>query len=72
METTLPYDIESEDVVLGSVIRNIEEYDRVAKYFTDRDVFYQNKAKLLWERITEMKRNGEKIDTLSVCSSVTK
>ena len=72
METTLPYDIESEDVVLGSVIRNIEEYDRVAKYFTDRDVFYQNKAKLLWERITEMKRSGEKIDTLSVCSSVTK
>jgi len=72
METTLPYDIESEDVVLGSVIHDIEEYDKVSKYFMDKDVFYQDKARLLWNRITEMKRKGEQIDTLSVCSSVTK
>ena len=72
METTLPYDIESEDVVLGSVIHNIEEYDMVSRYFMDKDVFYQDKAKLLWDRITDMKRRGELIDTLSVCSSVTK
>jgi replicative DNA helicase len=71
-ETTLPYDIDSEDVVLGSVIHNIEEYDKVSKYFSDKDVFYQDSAKLLWKRITEMKRAGEKIDTLSVCSTVTK
>ena len=42
METTLPYDIDSEDVVLGSVIHNMEEYDRVSKYFMDDDVFYQD------------------------------
>ena len=72
METTLPYDIESEDVVLGSVIRNIKEYDKVAKYFVERDVFYQKKATLLWNRITEMKRKNEHIDMLTVCSSVRK
>ena len=72
METTLPYDIESEDVVLGSVIRNIKEYDKVAKYFVERDVFYQKKATLLWNRITEMKRKNEHIDTLTICSSVNK
>ena len=72
METTLPYDIESEDVVLGSVIKNMQEYDKVAKYFMDKDVFYQDKARLLWNRVTEMKRKGEHIDTLTVCSSITK
>ena len=72
METTLPYDIESEDTILGAVIRDVEEYDKVARYFTDRGVFYQDKAKLLWNRITEMKRKGERIDTLSVCSTITK
>ena len=38
----------------------------------ERDVFYQDKAELLWKRITEMKRKGEHIDTLSVCSTITK
>ena len=72
METTLPYDIESEDVLLGSVITNIEDYESVSRYFMERDVFYQDKAELLWKRITEMKRKGEHIDTLSVCSTITK
>jgi len=72
MDTTLPYDIDSEDVLLGSVIQNIEEYDKVSKYFRDKKVFYQDKAQLLWQRIVEMKRQGQNIDTLSVCSTVTK
>ena len=72
METTLPYDIDSEDVLLGSVITNIEDYESVSRYFMERDVFYQDKAELLWKRITEMKRKGEHIDTLSVCSTITK
>ena len=72
METTLPYDIESENVLLGSVIKDIEEYDKVVKYFSERDVFYQEKAMLLWKLVTDMKRKGEHIDTLSVCSKIGK
>ena len=72
METTLPYDTDSEDTVLGSVIYNIEEYDKVAQYFIEADVFYQKKARLLWGRITEMRKEGEHIDTLTVCSTITK
>jgi len=72
METTLPYDIESENVLLGSVISDIGEYDSVAKYFIEKDVFYQEKADLLWKFITEMKRKEEHIDTLSVCSKIGK
>ena len=69
METTLPYDIDSEDVLLGSVIRSIEEYDKVSKYFRNKEVFYQEKAQLLWERIVDLKRSGTHIDMLSVCST---
>ena len=72
METTLPYDIDSENVLLGTVIRDIEEYDKVSKYFRKKEVFYQEKAQFLWERIVDLKRQGEFIDTASVCSSVTK
>ena len=72
METTLPYDTESEDTVLGSVIQDIEEYDKVARFFIEKDVLYQEKAKILWNRITEMKRRGEHIDTLTICSTITK
>ena len=72
MENALPYDEVTEYVVLGSVIANPEEYAEVARYFTDINVLYQNKARLLWRRIQEMSRNGQRIDTITVCASVTK
>ena len=68
---TLPYDTEIEDSVLGSVIHHNEEYNKVSKYFVDEEVFYQKKARLLWKRITEMKRKKEPVDTMTVCSSIT-
>ena len=72
MEETLPYDIDSENVLLGSLIKDIEEYDRVAKYFLEKDVFYQEKAHLLWRLVIDMKRKGEHVDLLSVCSRIGK
>ena len=66
MGAPLPYDKKTEDVVLGSVIHNPEDYDSVAKFFTNKDVFYQPRAQLLWEKITEMKREGPHIDSLTV------
>ena len=72
MEETLPYDIDSENVVLGSIIKDIEGYDKVSKYFIEDDVFYQEKAHLLWKMIVDMKRKGEHIDMLSVCSNIGK
>ena len=72
MENALPYDETTEDAILGSIIANPEEYDAVARYFTDIDVFYQRKARLLWERIRQMKREKQKIDTVTVCLSITR
>ena len=69
---TLPYDTELEDSVLGAVISYSEEYDSVSRYFLDRDVFYQKRARMLWDKITAMKRKKEHIDTLTVVSSICK
>ena len=70
MELTLPYDNETEDAILGGVISNPLEYDSVNKYITSNEVFYQTKAQMLWNKITEMKRAGQHIDMLTVCSAL--
>ena len=72
MEDALPYDVMTENAVLGSVITNSGEYEAVARYFTDIEVFYLHKAKLLWRKIKQMRRDKQTIDTLTVCMSVTK
>ena len=70
MELTLPYDSDTEDCILGAVITNPSEYDSVSKYITNNQIFYQDKARLLWYKITEMKRANLRIDMLTVCSSL--
>ena len=72
MDSALPYDELTENAVLGCLIAYPDEYNKVSKYFIDPDVFYQKKAKLLWNRIKEMKHNGQYVDTLTVCTSITK
>ena len=71
MENALPYDAMTEDAVLGSVITNPGEYEAVAKYFANSDVFYQRKARLLWAKIKQMRRDKQKIDMVTVCLAVT-
>ena len=72
MELTLPYDSETEDVILGAVIQNNEEYEAVSKYIPSIDVFYQTRAQLLWNKITKMRRDNKRVDMLTVCSSLDK
>ena len=70
MELTLPYDSDTEDCILGAVITNPSEHDSVSKYITNSEVFYQDKARLLWYKVTDMKRANQNIDTLTICSSL--
>ena len=72
MDNALPYDDATENVVLGSVIANPGEYEVVSRYFIDISVFHQKRARLLWNKIKEMKRNCQHVDTLTVCTSLTK
>ena len=51
MKETLPYDFMAEDAVLGSIITNADVYDSVASYLSDEEVFYQQCARGLWQKI---------------------
>ena len=70
MEVTLPYDSEMENAVLGSIIQNEEYFDKVEKFFVNREVLYQKKAQLLWKKICQMKKDKTPIDMLTLCSAI--
>ena len=72
MKETLPYDFMAEDAVLGSIITNADVYDSVASYLSDEEVFYQKCARGLWQKIKQMKRNRDVVDTMTVCMAITK
>ena len=61
----------TEDVVVGSVVLNPNEYNDVAQYIPELEVFSQKKARGLWVKIGRMRKKGLHIDTLTVCSSLT-
>ena len=62
--------LETEDVVLGSIIANPGVYDKVCGYLIDKEVLESTRAKMLWSKIKEMKRSGEHIDMVTVCSDL--
>ena len=64
-------DESTEDVVLGSLVLNPDEYNAVAQYIPDVKVFSQRKARALWLKISDMVQKCEPIDTLTVCNTVT-
>ena len=72
MELTLPYDSSMENAVLGAIIRYPEEYDVVSKYFSNDEVFYQDKARLLWRTLKKIINQKEKVDMIAISSSLTK
>ena len=44
----------TENVVIGSLILNPKEYNSVAHYVTDLNVFSQQRARALWTKLTKM------------------
>ncbi len=70
MVLTLPYDSATEDAILGAVIMYPEEYETVTKFLSNDEVFYQDIARLLWRKLKRMIREKEKIDIVTVGSSL--
>ena len=64
-------DESTEYVVLGSLIVNPSEYNSLAQYIPDINVFSQKRARTLWLKVGKMVKGGAKIDTLTVCNSIT-
>ena len=58
---SIPFSKETEDTILGNVIMYNEVYDSVAPYLRDDKTLYQGQAKLLWDRIIELKKEEKKL-----------
>lgn len=61
----------TENVVIGSLVLNPKEYNDVAHYIIDLNVFSQQKARALWVKVSNIIRSGNKLDILTLCSSLT-
>ena len=71
MEEELPFSREAENVILGNIIEYDGVYEDVASYLLNGKVFYQKEAKLLLERIKQLKKDKVSIDLVTLCNSLT-
>jgi len=62
----LPNSSETEEAVIGCIIKNKSVYDKVEPYLSDPEVWYDSKAKALWDILTVMVRNSEEVDLVTV------
>ena len=70
METPIkvyPHSTEAEEAVLGAVLTDGSSvFERCNGWIRDKDAFYHSKNKNLWGIMTEMHREGETIDIVTV------
>ena len=70
MNPTMPCDKSLENSVLGILILYPETYAKIRDYVVTDEIFYQDKAKLLWKKLKIMLGNKEFIDIKTVSSSL--
>ena len=70
MKPMMPCDTNLENSVLGALIQFPEVYPQIRDYITTDDVFYQDKAKLLWNKLKSMLRKKEYIDLTTISASL--
>ena len=66
----MPCDKSLENSVLGILILYPETYPKIRDYVVTDEIFYQDKAKLLWKKLKVMLGNKEFIDVKTVSSSL--
>ena len=62
----LPNSSETEEAVIGCIIKNKSVYDKVEPYLSDPEVWYDVRARALWDILTVMVRNNEEVDLVTV------
>ena len=68
----VPFSRVTEDIILGNVMNYEDVYDEVAPYLRNGEVFFQDEAKMLWDKITELKKKQVPVDLITVCNALTK
>ena len=70
MKPTMPCDKSLENSVLGILILYPEVYPKIRDYIITDDIFYQEKARLLWKKLKVMLGNKEFVDAKTVVASL--
>lgn len=65
-------DIIAEKAILGNILLDEDNYDKVAPYFKEEGVIEYQECKMLWNKLTELKSMKTPIDLISVCNALTK
>jgi replicative DNA helicase len=60
-----------ENIVLGQAVNNPEDFDELAQYVPNGDVFVQGRARRLWEKVGGMLREDKPISLITVISALT-
>ena len=68
----IPFSRETEDIILGNIMNYEDAYDEVAPFLRGGQVFYGDESKMLWDKITELKKKQVPIDLVTVCNSLSK
>mgnify|MGYP005812031015 CR=1 FL=1 len=66
------HNLVAEKAILGGVLRNEENFDKVSPYLKDEKVLKDFETRLLWNKIKELKESKTPIDLISVCNALTK
>jgi len=72
MEKENDHNLVAEKAILGGVLRNEENFDKVSPYLKDEKVLKDFETRLLWNKIKELKESKTPIDLISVCNALTK
>ena len=64
---TFPSSVDAEEAVIGAVLlKGSEIFTKCNGWIRDSEAFYDSKTKAIWESCSEMHRNGEAIDVITV------
>jgi len=72
MQKDQSYSNMTEKAILGGILENEENFDKVSPYLKDLDVLCEHESRLLWEKFKELRQNKVPIDLISTCNTLTK
>jgi len=62
-----PNSIDAEEAVIGAILlKGNDIFTKCNGWIRDAEAFYNNKTKAIWESCSEMHRNSEAIDVVTV------
>ena len=69
-EKSLPHSLEAEEAVFGSLLQKPELYSDVKEYIPDKEVFYYDNSKIIWEKITNVIDQKKDLDMITVTANM--